>query len=270
MLEIRNIANNFSNINNVNFGKNATYNVPENDTDDIIDISVNKQNGSKKQKADKPNTLKTFAIIAGLVAASALTASALCGRFYNFFSGNTKFIDPMAKRFTKFFDNLKSKIGNINDSKAGKVKKYIKTKAQNIIEYTDKFSKQGIEDKLETLSINKNAKIDSIKKSLIESKKGLQEEDLSKAVENKIVADKDLKAFFDKITEEEKQLKGTNLLKKSIKLGVGTAAGVGTLKEATIDENFDGIPDCVQKKDANKNATKKVTTALIDAALDSY
>lgn len=213
------------------------------------------------QKDNKaPSALKAFAVVGSLSAASFITASVVSGRIFNFLNSANPAINVLGRNIKKGLTTAQG----ILAEKAAQNTKGLKGKAAKLtnktLTYVENLAKHGAEKEIKEILSKSKQEIAEIK-TLIKSqaeKKGIK------------LSVKEVNAEYKKYLEREKDgALGANLLKKATKGIFGTTAGVGTLKEAATDENNDGIPDVIQKKDAHKKAKERVTAALIDCALDS-
>lgn len=205
-----------------------------------------------------PNTLKSFTVIGALASASALTAAAISGRVFNFINSSTPTFNLLSRNIAKGITKFNQKMAEKRPYRYEGIKAKAVQYAKDFGVWIDDMSKKGVEANLKNAVNKDQSQLDLLKRTIIEEKGG------------KALTEEQLQSEIQKAIEKEKnQILGSNILKKGVKTVFASTAGVGALKEAATDTNKDGIPDCVQKKDAHKNATKQVTAAIIDAALDS-
>lgn len=222
-----------------------------------------------------PGALKTFGIVSALTLASGLTAGALAGRGYVFLNEFTGLINKAGRKLIKGINFAGEKISVKANTKPQGIKGYVINTTNKALEGLKKYSTHGVEKDLKAIITQEKQDIvkyltslrASIKKAnpeIIFDKKSMKD-----AVNKALKDDKKFQELIEKAAKEKDTLTGYNLLKKGVKISTGTMASAGALKESTADRNDDGIPDCVQRKGSHQNATKKVTEALIECAIDS-
>ncbi|MBS4759114.1 MAG: hypothetical protein KHX03_00235 [Clostridium sp.] len=213
-----------------------------------------------------PTVIRSLTVVGLLSGASALTAAAVSGRFCNFLNGSFKPFSAVSGKLHKSLGTLSAKV------KTSKLLGQQSFKGQ-VLKYTDKtldflqtISKRGVETELKELAKDKKAFVAKIRREIkkINKDNPLSKADFEKAVKEKLKVSKEYLNF----EKAEHQIQGSSLLKRGVKIGTGAVAGTGTLKEATVDRNNDGIPDIVQHKDSGKTVTRRVTEAILDTALD--
>lgn len=214
----------------------------------------------KEEKA--PSAIKSFAVVGALSAVSALTAATISGRFFNFIHTATPAMNVLGRNAKKGLDKaivfINEKVALNEVGLKGKTQKA----TQKVLNWLDSVAKKGAEKDIKEITNRTKDEIKVIKDKI--------KADIIKKTGNKRPLAKEIQTVYDEqVTKEINEKVGSNLLKKAVKTTAGTTAGITALKKATIDENKDGIPDVVQKKDAGKNATEQVTAAIIDCALDS-
>ena len=223
-----------------------------------------------KSEDRSKNAFRSFAIIAALTTASTLTGAAVAGRVFNVVNGLGG-LKKIAPKLANGVDYLAEKSKNINVKNAGKVKKALIEGYQKSIKYVEELSTSGVEEKIAALKKSQSGKMLSIKKAVLKKNPELkgQKDKIKQAVQQAIDSTPEYKEFLDNITKQIQDLKGSNLFKKMSKTTSATVMGAGALKEATRDTDGNGIPDCAEYRRANKETTQKLTTAIIDAALDN-
>ncbi len=212
-----------------------------------------------KDNNKAPSALKSFAIVSSLSLASGLTASVLTGRFYNFINQTTPYLGKIGRYALKNMAKAQEQLAKTAKQTEG-VKATILNAGNKTLVWLQDLSKNGIKKELAEIAHKDKSELSKIRTQIRESAKKKGEKLSPKDVND------ELKKRLQIETEEAM---GANILKKGVKTFAGTTAGIGTLKEAAADENKDGIPDVVQRKDAHQKATEQVTAALIDCALDS-
>ena len=255
---------------NRNFGRK------ENDFQRITNVLTEENNTGKSedefkaQKLEKlaeiikennktPSALKSFTVVGALSLASGLTAAAVSGRLCSLLNQTMPFLGKTGKFILNNMSKAQEHLAQAAKKHSGVKAKLLKAGDKALVWIQD-LSKKGIKKELAEIAHKDKAELARLKKQIRDaaSKKGIK------------LTPKDVNAEIKKqIQKETQEAMGANLLKKGTKALVGGTAGLGTLKEAATDENHDGIPDVVQKRDAHKKATEQVTAALIDCALDS-
>lgn len=213
-----------------------------------------------------PTVLRSLTVVGLLSGASALTAAAISGRFCNFLNGSFKPFSAIAGNIDKGLIKLSTKLKNTNLQNQKGFKAKLVSYTTKTVDFLLNSSKRGVEAELKALAKEKQQFVAKIRRDIkrVNKDNPLSKADLQKAVAEKLAASPKYKEF----EKTEHQIKGSSLLKKGIKIGTGTVAGTGTLKEATVDKNGDGIPDITQHKDSGKTVTRRVTEAILDTALD--
>ena len=212
-----------------------------------------------KDNNKAPSALKSFGIVGALSLASGLTASVVTGRFYNFINQATPYLGKVGRLALNNLGKAQEYVAQAAKKQEGFKATILKAGDKTLVWLKD-LSKNGVKKELAEIAHKDKAELASLRKQIREAaaKKG-----------DKLTA-KEVNAELKKrIQTETEEVMGANLLKKGTKTLAGATAGIGTLKEAATDENRDGIPDVVQRKDAHQKATEQVTAALIDCALDS-
>lgn len=287
MLQISSSINNTPLKPSVNFGRTQSFGKME-DTE-----TTGREKTKEEIKAEKlrkfaqiaaeniedgkkgPSALKTFGIVSALTLASGLTAGALTGRGYVVLNELTGWMNKAGRKLIKGINFTGEKMSVKAKTETRGVKGYIITTTNKAIDWLKKYSTHGVEKDLKAIVTQEKQDIAkclaslraSIKKAnpdIVFDKKSLKE-----AVDKALKNDKKFQELIAKAAKERDTLTGYNLLKKGTKISAGTMAGAGALKESTADRNDDGVPDCVQRKGSHQNATKKVTEALIECAIDS-
>lgn len=227
----------------------------------------------KAKESGNPSAMKSFTIVAALMSASALTASALSRRFFNFLNGMGTF-KKISTGSTVLLDKLGEKLSHMKIADKTGIKAKLHTYSQKAVEGLQKLSKNGVEDQLNKEIARKSRKLASIKRAIVKAneKAGIvmSKEELKLAVQKEIENNPQYKQDIAKINNTIKDIKGSNLLKKATTATAATVAGTGALTEASKDVDNDGIPDCIQNSRADREATQKFTAAVIDCALDSF
>lgn len=222
-----------------------------------------------------PGAGKTLSIITALTLASGLTAAALGGRGFVFANDLIPKLSIIERKLYSGFNNLSQKIGKAALEKKSGFKASILKTADKAMTSIKKYSEHNVEKELKAIAQEESAAIKALKKKII---LGLKQENseivytkksMAEALKKAMKNNEEYSELLNSFNKERDLLKGTNLLKKSVKISAGTVAGAGALKESTADRNNDNIPDCVQRRNSHKSATKQVTAAIIECALDS-
>lgn len=258
--------------NSVKFGKKPT------DTESYKDEKTSEQQKAEKleklamaiQKSDNPSAAKSFTIVAALMSASALTAAALSRRFFNVLNG-VGAIKKVSTGTTKLIEKLGNKVTRIEIANETGIKAKLQTYTQKAIKGLEDLSTNGIENRLKELSSDRSKKLAEIKRAIKAANpdKTFKRNELNSAVKEELAKNEKFRNELRDIDNLIKDAKGSNLLKKATTATAATVAGTGALTEASKDADNNGIPDCIENKRANKEATQKFTAALIDCALDS-
>ena len=206
-----------------------------------------------------PSALKSFTIVGALSLASGLTASVVTGRFYNFINQATPFLGKIGRYALNNLGKAQESLAKAAKQTEG-AKATVLNAGNKTLVWLKDLSKNGVKKELAEVAHKDKTELANLRKQIREAaaKKG-----------NKLTAKEVNTELKNRLQLETEEVMGANLLKKGTKTLVGATAGIGTLKEAATDENKDGIPDVVQRKDAHQKATEQVTAALIDCALDS-
>lgn len=207
-----------------------------------------------------PSALKSFAIVGALGLASGLTASAVSGRLYSFLNQATPLFGKVGRKVLTSIAKAQQELSQHVSKKQKGVKAVLINSGNKALIWLQDLGKNGIKKELSEIAHKDAKELAALKKQIKSAaeKKGIK------------LTVKDVNAEVKKIIQkEQEEAIGANLMKKGTKTLVGGTTAFGTFKEAATDENHDGIPDVVQKKDAHKKATEQVTAALIDCALDS-
>ena len=212
-----------------------------------------------KDNNKAPSALKSFTIVGALSLASGLTASVVTGRFYNFLNQATPYLGKMGRLALNNLGKAQEFVAQAAKKQEG-IKGTLLNAGNKTLVWIKDLSKNGIKKDLAEISHKDKAELSKMRAQIREAAKKKGEKLSPKEVNDELKK---------RIQIETEEAMGANLLKKGTKAFVGTTAGIGTLKEAATDENKDGIPDVVQRKDAHQKATEQVTAALIDCALDS-
>lgn len=224
------------------------------------------------QSSNSPSSFKSFTIITALMGASALTASALSGRLFNVLNG-VGAVKALSTRTTKLIEKAGSSLAKQSIPEQGSK---VKTKAieysKKGIEYLKDLSDNGVEDQINKLVAKRSRKISAVRREVLKAnpEKTYTKKELKELVQEVLQNDVKVKKEIETINNQIKDVKGANLLKKTTRVTAATVTGIGALTEASHDGDNNGVPDCVEYKKANKNATQKVTAAILDCALDSF
>ena len=206
-----------------------------------------------------PSALKSFGVVASLSFASGLTASLLTGRFYNFLNQTTPYLGKIGRFALNNLAKTQEHVAKAAEKQTG-FKATVLNAGNKTLVWLKDLSKSGVKKELAEIAHKDQEELARIQKRIIKAAEKKGKNLTSEQTEAEV------QKYLQAQTEE---VMGANLLKKVAKAGVGTTAGLGTLKETAADENHDGIPDVVQGKDAHKKATEQLTAALFDCALDS-
>ncbi len=225
---------------------------------------------AKLASDSKPSAVKSFTIVSALMCASALTGSAVSGRFFNVLNGLGAF-KKLTPRVALGIEKLQIKLKDINTDSLSKCKKNIVNSMKSGIDYLEKTSRYGVEEQIAKINAKKARKIQTIRQNIKKQNPEIKftQEELKNKVEQYIAEHPELQKYFDDRLNEIRDIKGTNLSKKVTKASAATVMGVGALKEASKDCDNNGVPDCVEYNKSSKETTQKLTAALLDCALDS-
>lgn len=223
------------------------------------------------ESTGKPSALKSFTIVAALMSASALTASALSGRLFKFLNG-VGAVKRISKATINGIDTLSLSMKKVNVKNKESFKGYAVKYAKEFLNSLNNLGKKGVEDELQKLSAKKSRKLAAIRTAVVKANpdKKFTKEELKKAVQEEIANNEKYRKSLQDIDNMIKDIKGSNLLEKGTRATTATVAGAGALTEAAKDNDNNGVPDCAEYGRSNKEATQKLTAALIDCALDSF
>lgn len=265
----------------VNFGRKSAKETEENEgglTPEEIKAEKLVKLAQKAKEADKPSAFKSFTIVAALTGASALTAAALFGRLFNVMNG-VGMLKAFSARTMKLLEKSGSNLAERNLIQEGSsFKNKISQYAKKGVDYLQDLAQNGtnIEAQVRNIKTNSAAEINKLKKAIrkevLNANKGknLTKTELNAIVKDAIKNDEKIKKELEMLNINILDAQGANLLKKGTKATAATVTGVGALSEASTDNDNNGVPDCVEYKKAHKEATQKVTAAILDCALDSF
>ena len=225
----------------------------------------------KASKSEKmPSAARSFFIIGTLMSASALTGAALSRRFFNW-ANDIGLLKKITPAVSNSLEKAKVRLDAINKESLGKIKQAILKATNGIVNYLDDASKCGVEEKLSAELKNQTSLVNRVKKQVKKENVGktFSKEELQKAVNAMIENNPEYKTEAAQINKTIADIKGTNLARKATQLTTATVMGAGALKEASRDENNNGVADCIEYKHAQKEATQKATAAILDMALDT-
>lgn len=225
---------------------------------------------AKLASDSKPSAVKSFTIVSALMCASALTGSAVSGRFFNVLNGLGAF-KKLTPKVALGIEKLQAKLQDINTDSLSKCKKTIVNSIKSGTDYLEKTSRYGVEEQISKVNAQKARKIQTIKQTIKKQNPDIKftKEELNNKVEEFISTKQEYQKYFNEKQNEIRDIKGTNLSKKITKASAATVMGVGALKEASKDYDNNGVPDCVEYNKASKETTQKLTAAILDCALDS-
>lgn len=271
MLQISGQKFNSTSLRNTSFGsRHADYGSRDNEmsTAELKAAKIEEMAQKIAESQKTPSTARSFAIVAALMVASALTAAAAAGRFYNLLNQ----IGALKKVTPKVSENIEKYAKKFNTEEVAKgFKGTVKRGVGKALAYLETQSKYGIEEKLAGFNRKKSRKVGLIKKELIKNmpELGKDKKALNDALGKAIETNPKYKEFFDSLNKQAHDAKGSNITKKVTKATAATVMGYGALKEASRDADNNGVPDCVEYRKANKEATQKMTAAILDCALDT-
>lgn len=253
-----------------NFGRTAEFNRNEK-TQEELKAEKLEQIAKLAAEANKgPSAIRSFTIVSALMVASALTGAAVLGRFFNLLNG-MGLLKKITPKISSGLEKLGKRLGSAENVEAKGIKAALKKGAIKTVEFLENTSKVGIEEQLAKLNSKKARKMVAIRRDILKANpdKKFTKQEIKHAVQEAIKTNPKYQDYFKNITHEMNDLKGSNLAKKSTRAGAATVMGTGALKEASRDEDKNGVPDCVEYNHAKKEATQKFTAALLDVALDS-
>lgn len=225
---------------------------------------------AKLASDSKPSAIKSFTIVSALMCASALTGSAVSGRFFNVLNGLGAF-KKLTPKVALGLEKLQTKLQDINPENLSNFKKTTINAMKSGVEYLEKTSRYGVEEQIAKVNAKKAKRIQTLGQTIKKKNPDIKftKEELKAKVNQHIAENQDQQKYFDERINEIRDIKGTNLSKKITKASAATVMGIGALKEASKDCDNNGVPDCVEYSKASKETTQKLTAALLDCALDS-
>ena len=227
------------------------------------------EDASKSEKM--PSAARSFFVIGALMSAGALTGAALSRRVFNVLNemGLLKKITPAV---SNVLEKAKGRLDSINKDSLGKIKQAILKATKGTVNYLDDASKCGVEEKLTAELKNQTKLINKVKKQIKKENVGktFSKEELQKAVNEMLENNPKYKSEAAEISKTIADIKGTNIARKATQATTATFMGATALKEASRDENNNGVADCIEYQHAQKEATQKAKAAILDMALDSF